>query len=75
MESYMGMTEKIRILLVKRGNMSEAELARKLEILPQNFNRKMKRDYFTEGDLCRIAEVLNCDYEAGFRLRDTGEKI
>jgi transcriptional regulator with XRE-family HTH domain len=71
----MGMVEKIRILLVKRGNISEAELARRMGILPQNLNAKMKRDNFTEGDLCRIAEVLDCDFEAGFRLRDTGEKI
>jgi transcriptional regulator with XRE-family HTH domain len=69
------MVEKIRILLVKRGNISEAELARRLGLLPQNFNVRMKRDNFTEDDLMRIAEVLNCDYEAGFRLRDTGEKI
>jgi len=71
----MGMTEKIRILLVKRGNISEAELARRLGILPQNLNVKMKRDNFTEGDLRRIAEVLDCEFEAGFILKDTGEKI
>jgi hypothetical protein len=69
------MTEKIRILLVKRGNISEAELARRLAILPQNFNRQMKRDNFTEKDLQRIAKVLNCDFEAGFVLKDTGERI
>jgi transcriptional regulator with XRE-family HTH domain len=69
------MIEKIRILLVKRGNISEAELARRLGILPQNFNRQMKRDNFTEKDLQRIAEVLNCDFEAGFVLKDTGERI
>ena len=71
----MSMVEKIRILLVKRGNISEAELARRLNDSPQNFNAKMKRDNFTEGDLRRIAEVLDCDYEAGFVIKDTGEKI
>jgi len=71
----MSMVEKIRILLVKRGNISEAELARRLNDSPQNFNAKMKRDNFTEGDLRRIAAVLDCDYEAGFVLKDTGEKI
>jgi IS30 family transposase len=75
MEVSMSMVEKIRILLVKRGNISEAELARRLNDSPQNFNAKMKRDNFTEGDLHRIAEVLDCDYKAGFRLRDTGEEI
>ena len=71
----MGMTEKIRILLVKRGNIAEAELARKLGLLPQNFNVKMKRDNFTEADLRRIAEVLDCTYKAGFKMNDTGEEI
>ena len=69
------MTEKIRILLVKRGNIPEAELARRLGLLPQNFNVKMKRDNFTEADLRRIAEVMDCTFEAGFRLNDTGEEI
>ena len=71
----MAMAEKIRILLVKRKNMSEAELARKLEISPQNLNAKMKRDNFTESDLRKIAEVLECSFEAGFRMNDTGEII
>ncbi|MDR0473983.1 MAG: helix-turn-helix transcriptional regulator [Treponema sp.] len=71
----MSMVEKIRILLVKKGNISEAELARRLNDSPQNFNAKMKRDNFTEGDLRRIAEVLDCDYEAGFVIKSTGERI
>jgi hypothetical protein len=71
----MSMVEKIRILLVKRGNISEAELARRLDDSPQNFNAKMKRDNFTDKDLQRIAEVLNCTFKAGFTLNDTGEEI
>jgi len=71
----MGMVEKIRILLVKRGNISEAELARRLDMSTTNLYNRLKRDNFTEGDLRRIAEVLNCDFEAGFVLKDTGEKI
>ena len=71
----MGMAEKIRILLVKRGNISEAELARKLGISQQNLYGKMKRDNFTDNDLQRIAEVLNCTFKAGFVLNDTGEEI
>ena len=71
----MAMAEKIRILLIKRKNMSEAELARKLEISPQNLNAKMKRDNFTEADLRKIAEVLDCSFEAHFRMNETGETI
>ncbi|MCL2007405.1 MAG: helix-turn-helix transcriptional regulator [Treponema sp.] len=71
----MSMIEKIRILLVKRGNISEAELARRLGDSPQNFNAKMKRDNFTDKDLQRIAEVLDCTFKATFRMNDTGEEI
>lgn len=69
------MSEKIRILLVKRGNISEAELARRLGEAPQNLNRKLKRDNFSETDLMKIADVLDCTYEAGFRTNDTGEYV
>ena len=71
----MALAEKIRILLIKRGNLSEAELARRLEISPQNLNAKMKRDNFTESDLRKIAEVLDCSFEASFRLNDTGDIV
>ena len=65
----MTIQEKIRILLVRRGNMSEAELARRLGVLPQNFNRKMNAGKFTNADLESIAEILNCSvayYGANF---------
>ena len=71
----MAMAEKIRIMLVKRGNISEAELARRLGVRPQNLNNKMKRDNFTENDLREIAAALDCEFEAAFRMRDTNERI
>jgi transcriptional regulator with XRE-family HTH domain len=71
----MGMVEKIRILLVKRGNISEAELARRLGMSTTNLYNRMKRDNFTDKDLQRIAEVLDCTFSAGFTLNDTGEEI
>jgi transcriptional regulator with XRE-family HTH domain len=74
-EVFMGMTEKIRILLVKRGNISEAELARRMGTSPQNFNSKMKRESFSEEDLREIARVLDSTFSAGFTLNDTGETI
>lgn len=71
----MGMAEKIRILLVKKGNISEAELARRLNKTPQSFNATMKRDNFTEKDLKEIARVLDCEYNATFVIKETGEQI
>jgi len=68
------MAEKIRILLVKRGNLSEAELARRMGISPQNLSYKMKRDNFAERDLKSIADALECDLEITFVLPN-GERI
>ena len=71
----MAMAEKIRILLVKRGNISEAELARRMGISPQNLHNKMKRDNFTETDLAEIAAALGCTVSINFQMKDTGETL
>lgn len=71
----MSMAEKIRILLIKKGNISEAELARRLNKSPQSFNSSMKRDDFTEKDLQEIAKVLDCEYKSTFIIKETGEEI
>jgi transcriptional regulator with XRE-family HTH domain len=70
----MSMTKKIRILLVKQGNISEAELARRLGQTPQNFYHKMKRDNFSEEELREIAAALGCGLEITFIDNATGEK-
>lgn len=69
------MTETIRIALVKRGNISESELARRLDISPQNLHNKMKRDNFTETDLREIAEALGLKLVLAFEDPETGERI
>jgi transcriptional regulator with XRE-family HTH domain len=70
----MGMAQKIRILMVKQDNITEAELARRLGQSPSNFNGKMKRDNFSEKELREIAEVLGCGLEINFIDSETGEK-
>ena len=71
----MGMVQSIRIAMVKRGNISEAELARRIGISPQNLHNKMKRDNFTETDLREIADALGLRLEISFVDPETGEKI
>ena len=71
----MSMVEKIRVACVKRGNISEAELARRVGVTPQNFNNKMKRDNFSERDLQEIAEALGLRLEIAFVDPETGEKV
>ena len=71
----MKMAEKIRILLIKCGNISMAELARRLKRTPQSFSNSMKLDNFTQSDLEEIAEALNVKYESNFIIPETNEKI
>ncbi len=70
----MGMSQKIKIILVKR-NMSAADLAKKLGCTSVNIYNKLKKDNYTDKDLANIADALDCDYEGVFTLRDTGEKV
>lgn len=71
----MSMVEAIRVACVKRGNISEAELARRVGVTPQNFNNKMKRDNFSERDLQEIADALGLRLEISFIDPVTGEKV
>ena len=70
----MGISQNIRILLVKCGNLSEAELARRMGISPQNLSYKMKRDNFATNDLIKVTKALGCNLEIAFVLPD-GEKV
>ena len=71
----MAMTEVIRIALVKRGNLSESELARRMGISPQNLHNKMKRDNFNERELREIAEALGLRLDISFVDPNTGERV
>ena len=71
----MSMVVPIRIALVKRGNLSESELARRMGISPQNLHNKMNRDTFTESDLRQSAEALGLQLEISFIDPATGVKI
>lgn len=70
----MGASEKIRIILIRR-NMKIKELAESLGYKQSNFSNKLKEDNFSEKEMKRMAEVLNCDYDSVFTMKDTGEKI
>lgn len=66
--------EKIKII-VKRKGMKLEDLASKTEQTRQNLSNKLARDNFTEKEIKKIAEALDCDYEAYFVLRETGERL
>lgn len=70
----MPLSKEIRKMLVELGNISEAELARRMGISPQNLSNKFKRDNFTEKDLESIADALNCCLRVSFVIKDTDEE-
>ena len=63
----MGMTEKIKILMVKK-DITQKELADKLEISQPTLSKKFKLDDWRESDLKQIAEVCGCEFEGSFIL-------
>ena len=75
----MGKAEKVRILMVKRGNITAAALAEKMGITAQALGRKLNKEKFTETDMEKIAEILNCSWNVEsrewFKMNDTGEEI
>ena len=70
----MGLSKKIKIILVKRG-MTVTALAEKLEMSQSNLSNRFKRDNFSDKELQQIADALDCEVETTFTLRDTGEKV
>jgi transcriptional regulator with XRE-family HTH domain len=71
--SKMSMAEKIRIMRVKRGNLSERDLAARMGDTPQNLNNKMKRDDFRLSELEKIASALGYKLDVRFIDEETGE--
>lgn len=71
----MGMAIKIKMLLVAR-EMTVGDLADKIEpkTTRQNIAAKLKRDNFTEKDLCEIAKACGVTFEGNF-IFDDGRKI
>lgn len=71
----MEIREYIRLCCVKRGNMSEAELARRTGQTPQNLNNKYKRNTFKISELEKVAEALDARLVVSFVDKETGEPI
>lgn len=71
----MSMAEKIRIMRVKKGNLSERELAARIGDTPQNLNNKMKRDDFRLSEMEKIAAALGYKMEIKFVDTETGEEF
>ena len=64
-----GMTEMIRILMIKSGDLSIAELGRRIGMTSQNLNRKMKNGNYDVADLEKISTALDCQLNISFTLK------
>ena len=71
----MDLVEYIRLCLVKKGNISAAELARRAGITPQNLSNKFSRNKFSNEDLEKIAGALNARLEIRFIDEATNKPI
>ncbi len=69
----MSIEQNIKILCVKN-EISLAQLAKRLNMSPQSFNQKLKRESFSLDDLKSIAIVTNCQFDCSFVLA-SGDKI
>ena len=67
--------EYINLCRVKKGNMSEAELARRTGQTPQNMNNKYKRNTFKISELENVAEALGAELKIQFIDTSTNEPI
>jgi len=72
---HTNIREYINLCRVKRGNITEAELARKTGQSPQNMNNKYRRDTFKVSELEKVAEALNAQLQISFIDNDTGKPI
>ena len=68
----MRLEQKIRMAAAHE-NVSLAELARRIGMLPQGMNSKLKRETFTTEELEQIAEALGATYHFGFTFPDGTE--
>lgn len=71
----MDVREYISLCRVKRGNMSESELARRTGQTPQNLNNKYKRNSFKVSELEKVANALDARLEIRFIDKETGEPL
>ena len=60
-------------LAAKYAGISEAELARRFGVTPQNLNNRLKVDRFTTGDIERLARMLGGAFEYKITFPDGTE--
>ena len=67
--------EYINLCRVKRGNITESELARRTGQTPQNMNNKYRRNTFKISELQKVAEAMDAELKISFIDKETGNPI
>ena len=55
--------------------MTVKELSERIGTSASNMSTKLNRDRFTEQELKKIGEALDCEYDGIFTMKDTGKKF
>ena len=66
--------EKIRLLLKRKG-MTITNLADKIDTTRQNLNNKLSRNNFSENELRKIAEAMECSLILEFEDKESKERL
>lgn len=74
-DDFITIGEKIKVVLSYK-NMTVQELSKKMGYnSPSALYNKFKRDDFSESDLIRICQLLDCTYNIVIKMNDTGTEI
>ncbi len=68
----MTIEQQIKMVLSYAG-ISQAELARRLNMQPQNLNRAIKKNTLSVQDMKDIAEAIGCTWHNSFIFPDNTE--
>lgn len=70
----MSMAKLVKRLLLER-DMNMTDLAKKLNMTPQNVSAKIRRDNLSEKELTEIANACDATFSGCFTLNDTKQEI
>lgn len=69
---YITIQEQIKTAAI-HGNITLAEVAKKVGMSPQSFSNRMKTGKFTRNELDEIGKALGAEYISCFRFPDGSE--
>lgn len=71
---YINFTERILVIAKRRGILV-SQIAKSLGMSRQNFDKRSKRNSWTESEMYRLAEAVGCSAEILLRDSASGEEL